>query len=679
MTSIFKNKIFLVFYFLFSSLPLYAEVICHHVAQKNQSILKECVIETNLTNPRQPRKIYLLELQGKNAYQTSYDHGFLLASQIEEGSLNEALVNIENLKKSLSPYASAAADGAINCISKHLDHGLSNDFKSAVQGMYDGYKAKLGEKAKFTFEQFQFANNSIEIGNILYGLVHKAASSKVNIIFRMLNDCGRSITRKVAKEFKNKLVEKGILKEKFACTGLITPNNPATGEEFIHGRNLEQTSMMNSWNIHPVIFVIKETEGHKQPYVGFGTAGLIFPGGISGMNESGLTVSLHQLNTVHYDYKLHKGKADLAPYVQQRILRDATTIEEAIKIVENTEHLSAWIIILGDAKTNRAVSIEINPHGVIVARSAQDAPLGQTNHYVSPQLFKYHFQSRYSNYLESTMRLKVVTDMANHATSAKDPQWFINTLADHYDGYDKVDRLYGRSVARVSNIMSSIVAPKSKQVWMTIADSKSPIHGTYLGLNVDFSRNEFSLIPETPLRRATNISEEMFNAAEFYVKAHIANANGKKEEALANLVSASKITRDPHAWYSKGKYELYLEKYADAAQSWKVVLEDENIDPFTRARAYFYLAFAKYKLCVGGCTANFSTNESTLDGLNYAEKIFNAILTGDVSLTSDNVPKANSHIVGDQDIEDYLKNLQRLKRNKMKRFKISKPDLGSID
>src|SRR3546814_14327234 len=59
---------------------------------------------------------------------------------------------------------------------------------------------------------------------------------------------------------------------------------------------------------------------------------LIYPGGISGLNDAGLAASLHQMSTTELESGFLTGTGDIAPFTQQRMLREAASIDEAVEI-----------------------------------------------------------------------------------------------------------------------------------------------------------------------------------------------------------------------------------------------------------------------------------------------------------------------------------------------------------
>ena len=128
-----------------------------------------------------------------------------------------------------------------------------------------------------------------------------------------------------------------------------------------HARNLDAD--LYNWNVATTLFLIDETDNHPgwHRYVAFGTAGLIYPGGISGLNDAGIAVSLHQLSTTHYRTHVGTGVADIAPIIQQRVLREAGTLEQAVEIIRSVQPFSAWVIFCSDAAAGRASAGRANP------------------------------------------------------------------------------------------------------------------------------------------------------------------------------------------------------------------------------------------------------------------------------------------------------------------------------
>ncbi len=61
-----------------------------------------------------------------------------------------------------------------------------------------------------------------------------------------------------------------------------------------------------------------------------GTAGPHYTGGVSGFNNFGLSISVHELETTGTRISYDKGASDIAPYVAHSILTSTRTLDEAI-------------------------------------------------------------------------------------------------------------------------------------------------------------------------------------------------------------------------------------------------------------------------------------------------------------------------------------------------------------
>jgi tetratricopeptide (TPR) repeat protein len=122
----------------------------------------------------------------------------------------------------------------------------------------------------------------------------------------------------------------------------------------------------------------------------------------------------------------------------------------------------------------------------------------------------------------------------------------VNLLASHKDFFEPTgERAFGRSVARVSNIMTSIVMPSQARpggkVWMTVADQLPPNHGYYAGFDVDFGT--MSLKENGAVKSGTYATRPNYERSfERYHQAYIAfMSNQDSITALHLLEEASRL------------------------------------------------------------------------------------------------------------------------------------------
>lgn len=616
------------------------------------------------------KNFYTLKLKGKSFPEITYAQGYLLAEQIEQGSLVEALNNLKGATASLSKPAQAAFEGMNRCILKNMKKSLTTEFNQGIEGLYAGYKKAFEDNKqtpKYTLDDLYKANYLIELGNIAGGIIYEAKKSKIKTGAKLIFKCGIYITSKVVDELFSHIVDKGILKDKFACTGAVSPNNfSKPGEGLIHARNLEQTSMINSWNNSPVIYIVDEGEKYNK-YVAFGTAGLIFPGGISGFNDHGISVSLHQMNTAEYKFDHAEESAYLMPFLQQRILREARNIDDARKIIEKSKVFSSWSILISDANKNEVASFEIGAKKFVEARRYKDTPMGQSNHFVHPDMQKYHFHNRYSNYLETTGRLSYITEKLNTSKGKIDVNWMMKELASHIDPYEKRYLIFGRSIARTSNIMSSIVLPSKKEAWVTSGDMLPAIHGVYLGFKANF--NDMTLTP-IGMKQVQSMPERLESYIH-YVNAYKIFQSSDYQATLEELNKVSQKVYDPHVEYLRGRLMISIGEYQKAFELFENLQNSEPLfHPYTKGRILIYKNYAK--MMTGKNIDGYDIHE--LKNFEKTLEILLAQQTPDKNL----FPYFAKNTHGKFDLEVKLKITQNLIKGK-KNFKVDSPDISSVD
>ena len=105
---------------------------------------------------------------------------------------------------------------------------------------------------------------------------------------------------------------------------------------------------------------------------------------------------------------------DIAPFVQQRILREAGSLEEAVAIVQAAQPFSAWTIFCSDAAAGRARRIEFNGEAIRVGPVAEATDRAD-RHFLHPDLVEHlfddhdaHFTPTFGKWLETRSRFAMV-------------------------------------------------------------------------------------------------------------------------------------------------------------------------------------------------------------------------------------------------------------------------------
>lgn len=481
-----------------------------------------------------------------------YDHGRLLCREIETGIFPEILDSVATALD-LSPDDSEGlgqrlASAVYRRLSDDVFESASQEFRVAMEALAAGY-ADGHPDPRFKPAQVRDAVVAIDVGNLATGFARRmekwgAPEVSEDIVYavgalrrfmRRATDAdeGTRVEREPERLARAMQRFRRAGRPGMGCTGFAAGGGRTADGRMLHGRTFDGAFF--AWNDHPGLFLIDERESNPDwlPYAAVGTAGLPYPGGISGLNAAGLSVSLHQMSTVRYATGAPYGRWDIAPFVMQRILREARTLEEAIGLVEETRHFAAWTMLVADAKAGRALRIEISGGlGKVVALDAGET-IAQTNHFLAPALAETHdwfadahFTPTFGKWLETRARMQTVAPRLASAAGQIDTDWAIDMLADHEDGALGGDlRSFGRTVVKAYGIAAHLMRadPRRRrgmdEVWLTIGDRRPGPHATMAGFTVDFEALSAVPVESRALRRAATASPERERAFAAYVEA----------------------------------------------------------------------------------------------------------------------------------------------------------------
>lgn len=507
-------------------------------------------------------KVFHVLLQ-KGPFPTlAFDQGVLLAREIEDGVVREIVDTI----RVDTDAGGAAADLAARALFFDFVEGIHTASPGELQdgirqlelGFRQGARA-AGFASPFSTNDIRMACLAIEAGNLATGFITRASHALGNAreLKRVIRQV-KGALRRYAGANPDALddtppssligligLHLGRFRVGQGCTGFaVAPDRSADGMG-LHGRSFDGAFF--TWNRHPVVHLVDERGPHdpriRFRYAALGTAGLIYPGGISGVNEAGIACSLHQMSTTTFSTGAPGENRTIAPFVQQRILREAKTLGDAVRIAKETKHFAAWTILVSDAANGRSLRIELNGRaedegGARVAETGLEPILAQSNHFIHPDLVERlddlgagsaHFTKTPGKFLETRARKKrveaVLAGPALHLRSAAD------LLADHEDallaetpaaiGGDAI-RGFGRTVVKAYGLMASIAraAPaRPTELWFTTGERLPGNHSRWAGVEVDFAAHSVRPALDGLSFTADTLSPGRLAAVEAYVGA----------------------------------------------------------------------------------------------------------------------------------------------------------------
>ncbi len=176
---------------------------------------------------------------------------------------------------------------------------------------------------------------------------------------------------------------------------------------FVHGRNLDYTGYQ-IYDKEPLMVIrYPEPNTNKLIRVGFTTESFPFSS-ITGLNEKGITFSIHQ---IYSDIKTIYGGVPILS-LGEKVLSQAHTLKEAIDLINQNKTGPLWNIILSDLNQGKVVSIMVSKKHFHV-RHFEKGIFGATNHLLPEHPLKKHSLLNYGIFKESSNRLKQIQSLLN--------------------------------------------------------------------------------------------------------------------------------------------------------------------------------------------------------------------------------------------------------------------------
>jgi len=246
-----------------------------------------------------------------------------------------------------------------------------------------------------------------------------------------------------------------------ACSSFV-----AKGKKFLQGRNLDFPGVAY-WDRFPVLQLTCPKKGFR--FIGITSAGVPL-GGISGVNEVGISVAIHQ----HYSIATN-WKGSLPFVVAEKILNEADSLTGALSILNGASLASSWAFIVADGKTQDAFIYEAQP-GKSGVRWLKDEGnvLSHSNFYQSASC-------KYSDYAttermnwDNAWRQKTLEQIIRGNLEKLTPEIGVSALSDHTDGFWGEEKTVNRSVSQVYNIQSYLIDPTELKLYL--AEGNCPVH-----------------------------------------------------------------------------------------------------------------------------------------------------------------------------------------------------------
>ena len=246
------------------------------------------------------------------------------------------------------------------------------------------------------------------------------------------------------------------------CTNFAAFGPASTDGRLWHARNFD----FNGHGVldrYRVVYIVEPTD--KIPFVVIGWSG-DYPWNFevvqTAMNTQGLSLG--------YMHSEAPGESIVdAPTLWalfRQVMENASTIEEALAILEAGPRRGAGNLLLADGKVPDAVVVEMTTDGLAV-RPAEDGIVYATNHFVSEEMF--YAENRDPN---SYARFERLGELSALHYGAFDLEQAVAVLRDRYDVHAGRETLGGDIIGTPANMLSVLFCPGDLTFW--VANGPAP-------------------------------------------------------------------------------------------------------------------------------------------------------------------------------------------------------------
>ena len=244
------------------------------------------------------------------------------------------------------------------------------------------------------------------------------------------------------------------------CTSAVAWGDATADGRLLHARNLDYHGV-ECWPKTAAVIFYTPDEGQR--YVSVAAAGVPL-GGITAMNEAGLTITVHQHM---FTDKTRLGGTPIG-FVGDLVMRHARSIEDAEEILRSHTPIGCWTYMVTDGKEKRVLCWEENPDRKV----AHHVPEGEdtfsyTNIYIDRELGETELDVYGSYWRHNQGRWERAKARLSEGHGAHDATSMAGILADLGSGSCRF-----RDAARMLLTVGSVVfRPEDGAFWVSTGEA----------------------------------------------------------------------------------------------------------------------------------------------------------------------------------------------------------------
>lgn len=318
------------------------------------------------------------------------------------------------------------------------------------------------------------------------------------------------------------------------CTSAVAWGSATRDGKLLHARNLDYHGV-SCWPRTQTVIFHEPDEGQRYASVTAAGAAL---GGITAMNEAGLTLTVHQhMFTDKVRLGLRGATGTPIGVVGDIVMRNARSLDEAASILASHTPIGCWTYVVADGHGREVLCHEENPYrraALRVGGASGDgkSTFGYANIYLDRELGDTEVNLYGTYWRHNHARHTRVNELLDTGAGSLDPRAMGGILGDVGEGPCRLSR----SIGMVLTVGSTVFRPEDGALWVGVGEAPSS-HGTFVPLSLAAEDEA----PELGAFR-TEVPESARRAFEHFRRAYVAYTDhGDLDQARREMGHACEL------------------------------------------------------------------------------------------------------------------------------------------
>lgn len=265
------------------------------------------------------------------------------------------------------------------------------------------------------------------------------------------------------------------------CTSLAAWGDATarrTKGKLVVGRNLDFLGLEQLAS-HPLLVLYEPDDGQRYLTA---TATGVPTGGITSMNESGITVAIH----LNFSMDCSLSGTNMMN-IANEVVRKARSLDEAVEIALALKATTGFTLFMTSGDERRAAAVEYSSRRAVV-RYPTGETASQTNHYLDDELCKREVKSLILQ-RQTEGRMVRCNALLKEHYGRIGPREMAIFLGDRFDVVAGRERTIGNMISQPSTTLSVVMVPEERRIYFarnSPQDRLSPAsQGPFYGYTLD--------------------------------------------------------------------------------------------------------------------------------------------------------------------------------------------------